>query len=284
MSDNDSVYEDPMYDILTQPIATHKWKNTTVSYYHEEARHAVANITTWSFNRNLNVAHKDAIKKALQKDIQSAHLMGTIQAVRDKKKQIRIINGQHRLKAIEDVIREDIDMKFSLKLMFEVYDIDVNDLEDITEDHKDIDALFKTANKSLNFDLKDDINVICRNIVVQSKKDKVLGQCIIDKKEGTVHKPKFVTKDYYEIFKEAYPSGGWGMDAEEIVKRIKEINVYISMLSNKQLFGSDIVSIQKQNQLSRARKLNFYLNIDSKYSPSVWIQWLKTGVPKTLPK
>lgn len=205
--------------------------------------------------------------------------MGTIQVVRDMKKQIRVINGQHRLKAIEDVIRDDIDMICSFKIMFEVYDININDLEDVTEDHSEIETLFKTANHTLNFDLSDDINIVCREIVINAKRDKILGNGIVDKKEGTVHKPKITMKDFYEILKKSYPHGGWELETLLVVNKLKQINVHISMMSNKELFGRDNPSEKKLKQLQKARKLNFYLNIDSRFPPEVWIHWIKNGVP-----
>lgn len=289
--DHSSVYEDAMTEsdigeIFSRPVATQKWKNRIVSYYHEDARHAVANITSWSFNRTLNLAHKDSIKKAIKKNSITPHLMGTIQVVRDKKKQIRVINGQHRLKAIEEIFKDDVDMKYSFKIMFEVYDLEISDLEDVTEDQKDIDTLFKTANHTLNFELKDDINILCRDIVRFAKKDPILGAGIDDTKPDgkKVHRPKILMKDLYEVLKSGYPNGGWNMDAHDIVTRIKEINNHISNMSNDQIFGVQTKTERNKvlSQLKRARDSNFFLNLKSKYTPDVWVKWIKDGIPNVV--
>ena len=203
--------------------------------------------------------------------------MGTIQCVRDRKKHVRVVNGQHRLQAILEILREDTDMKFNMPLMFEVYDIPIDDLQNINIDFTEIEQIYETANKSLIFTASNDKDIFCRFIVKAMQRDSLLCKGLIDKDDGKVYRPRILVKELYEALKEYLPDGYQNMSVDDILSQIKHINVDISLMSLKQLFGrsDDQLAKSKLSQYNKAKNINFFLNLDGKFQPSVWISMLK---------
>jgi hypothetical protein len=263
-------------DIFRHPIASQVWKNDTherfVHYYFMSIRDVAPHLMTWCFNRKLDKEHKDNIKKDLLSQTHP-HLMGTIQVVRDKQKKCKVVNGQHRLKAIQEIIQDDLNMTFHMNVMFEVYDLPVQNIDDIEENMEDIEMIFKTANKSLNFVPEDDHDLFCRKIVTQMASDPLLKKGIVDRSIGNVNRPKILMKDLYEDLKTYLPSD-LGTSIEDILIAIKKINVDLSMKTIKDMYGRVQPAIRKMRQHEKAKQMGFYLNLDGRFPPSVWIPML----------
>lgn len=258
--------------LFKTPLFTFVWeKGCTISLYVENVRTVAPYLNIWSYNRKLNKEHKDKIKEALVD--RHPYFLGSIQVVRDRSNNMRVINGQHRLKAIEEKIIVDIDMEFNMDIIFEVIDIPLEDMDNIEEDTSVIDELFKKANISLNMVPEDDKDIFCKKLVNAMVEDNLLKKGIKDKTTGSVYRPRIVKKDLYEAFKEYIPDDH--LTIENCIKRIKEINNGISRMSDKDLFGRINPSESKLKQRERAIKIGFYLNIDSTMKPETWIKLLK---------
>lgn len=266
---SESEDEEETFDIFQNPLCTQKWNNTAVTYHFLSIRDIAPYLSTWCFNRRIDEDHVESIKKALQNQC-NPHLMSTIQLIKDKNNNCRVINGQHRIRAIQDIIREDLDMKFQMNMMFEVYDID--DLDDI---NANIENLFKIANNSLNYKPEDDHEILCRQIVAAMMQDPVLKNGIVDKTTGRVNKPRIEAKILFESLKSFFPSEkAKHMEVSEIIHRIKKMNVQISTTPYITLFGRYQPAVSKQKQFEKATKIGFYLNIECKMSPDVWMDML----------
>lgn len=259
------------YDAFTDPIATQKWNDHTVSYYFKSIRDVAPYLSTWRFNRKINEDHKNTLKAALIAT-PHPHLMGTIQVMRDKKGNCRVMNGQHRIVATLEILEADINMEFNMNIMFEVYDTSINDLNDYA-DHEDAEQLFKIANTSLALEPEDEHDVFCRKLVNAMGQDKVLSKGLVDKTVGTVHRPRIVTKTMFELFKQHLPSNH-GMEISDIINKMKQINVQFSLMPNVELFGRHQPADAKQKQRAKAHQIGFFLNLDCKYTPADWIPWL----------
>jgi hypothetical protein len=262
-------------DIFTTPLASQKWADKEVSYHFMPIRDVAPYLAVWRFNRAVDEAHKDKIKAALVNNKSSPHLMGTIQVMRDRKKNCRIMNGQHRIIAALQVLHDDINMEFDMKFMFEVYDVPCDDLNMFIL-NKDIDELFKLANTSLAVKQEDDHDIFCKQIVIEMGQDKVLSKGLVDKPEGNVWKPRVLVKEMFELFKTHLPHNH-GLTTVEIVKRMKQLNVKLSLMSDADLFGRNTPAKHKQNQRKRAHNIGFFLNLDSNFSPNVWIPALTSN-------
>lgn len=270
--EEENVQETVLFD--ETPLARQSWNDKTCSYYFKQIREVAPFLSTWSFNRNLNVDHKNSLKSSLLQS-SNPHLMGTIQCVRDQQQHIRVINGQHRLQALLEVLREDLTMTFNMGVMFEVYDIPIDDMRNIDIDVHTIEEIYETANKSLAFNPEQETDLYCRFIIKAMNQDPVLKKGLVDKDDGKVYRPRILSKQLYEEFK-AYISPQLKLPVPEVIQRIKQINVDLSLMSSKQLFGrsKETLGKSKAAQRERAAKIQFFLNLDSKYPPSVWIQWI----------
>lgn len=277
-SNNESDYSseedaDTPFDTFNKPIAIQKWgDDVVVSYHFLSIRDVAQYLSSWCFNRKLEEAHKDAIKAELFKN-DNPHLMGTVQLVRDKKLNCRILNGQHRIKAIQEIIKEDIDMKFQMNVMFEVYDVNIEDIDDLGSSHQLVETMFKIANNSLNIKPEQDHDLLCKKIVVAMMNDNVLKKGIVDKTNGTVHKPRILAKHLFESFK-SFLQPNITLSVPEILIRIKQINVDISTMPFVKLFGRQTPAQQKIKQFEKAKEIGFFLNLNGKMSPDVWMDMI----------
>ena len=189
ISDNESEYDsdsesdnDKQFNVFQKPLCVQQWgENIVVSYYFLSIRDVAPHLSSWCFNRKMADQHKNNIKKDLLSQA-NPHLLGSIQVIRDKKLNCRIINGQHRLSVIQEIIKEDIDFNFQMNLMFEVYDCNIEDIDDLSdvEMHKNIEAIFKIANNSLNMKPEQDHDILCKHIVIAMMNDPLLKKGIFD--------------------------------------------------------------------------------------------------------
>lgn len=256
-------------DSLTKP---QEWENgITVHYYLETARRIVRQLNNWSFNRNLNKAHVKQIKDALVKQ-KSPHLMGTIQIVRDIGGKCKVINGQHRLQAVKEILELDVDHKFNLTIMCEVYNLPIQDMDDAEDETAMVDKLFKTANANLNFKAEDDHELFCKQVVQAMRKEVVFKEGLVNKTTGTVYKPRLLEKDLFEAFKEHLVRK---YTVQETVKKIKDLNMKLGTKTNLEMFGRNKLTPKQVTQMTKAEKIGFYLNVaTSKYPPEVWIKMI----------
>lgn len=258
-------YIDPIFN---NPIAI----NHNISYYLKDTKTICRFLSSWCFNRKIDQQHKDKIKEEI-KSQSNHHLMGSIQIVRDQMNQIRVINGQHRLKAIEEIIREDLDNTFEMKILFECYDLEIKDITDPNEEEQEeIEKLFKTANKSLNMNPEEDHDIFCKKLIQLLCKDPILGKGIIEvSKSEKVTKGKILKKEMFEMLKEHMIIRSESVD--QVLLRIKEINKKISMMENKDLFGRDKPGKDRLRKLTYAQDLGFFLNFDEHYAiPEKWLK------------
>ena len=263
--EDDIEYTDIIFD---DPIAI----NHNISYYLKDSNKICRFLSSWCFNRKIVQQHKNKIKEEIKSQL-NHHLMGSIQVVRDKMNQIRVINGQHRLKAIEEIIREDLDNTFEMKILFECYDLEIKDITDPNEEEQEeIEKLFKTANKSLNMNPEEDHDIFCKKLIQLLCKDPILGKGIIEvSKSEKVTKGKILKKEMFEMLKEHLNIRSESVD--HVLLRIKEMNKKISMMENKELFGRDKPGKDRLRKLTYAQDLGFFLNFDEHYAiPEKWLK------------
>lgn len=272
-NDDDYFSDDScVQDVFMTPVAEQTWGKMRVSFYFKPVREVAPHLTTWRFNRKVNQEHKNALKMALREN-PHPHFMGTIQVIRDKKGNCRIMNGQHRIIASLEVLEEDLDMNFNMNLMFEVYDVPYENLNDFTLQNDDVDELFKIANTSLAMMPEDEHDNFCKQLVIAMGNDKVLKKGVVDKSTGAVRRPRILVKDMYEYLKECLPTNH-GLSTDEIIQRMKHINVKLSLMDNKTLFGRASPAQTKMEQRRKAHDVGFFLNLDCKYTPREWIPWI----------
>jgi len=268
----EKVEDSSEYSLFDNPIESSIWYVTPdnpvrVEYHSIFARQIIGYLNVWCFNRRIDNEHKDKIKASIKK---SRHLMGTIQAVCDKNSNIRIVNGQHRLKAIEEIFIDDSNFDFDIKIFLEVYRLPDIDLENFNEDFSIVEKIFELANDTLNIKPKDDKEIFCRNIVSRMRRDEILSRGINDKEKP--NRPYVSAKSLYEDLLKYLPPTN-DMTDEQVVLRIKKINSELRNMSHDTLFGPQRKQEREKSLVHRKRteKLKFYLNMNCLYPPEVWI-------------
>lgn len=184
------------------------FKNSNVSIYKTTARKLIPNVKLWSFQRPINENHVNALEQNL---ILHNHFIGTFKIVKDKEKNVRLIDGQHRFESIKR--RMEKDSKFDIDIIIELYETDHIDSEYTIN-------LFNKANSSLNItetDLPDKIateivNKLCEKYnkcehckmnfsICKCKKSMNRTEMIVEKKEGKINRPRIDKKDLYLCLK-----------------------------------------------------------------------------------
>lgn len=262
-------------DIFNTPLSVGKYgDNMNVSYYFKNIRQIIPELINFSFNRELNEKHKNKIKDDLLKQ-KCPHLMGSIQIIKDLSNNYRVINGQHRLFAIKEILDSDTNMNFNINILFEVYDVNLIDINSIENNYENINDLFEKANNSLNFKALDDRDLFIRSLLLEIKKDPILGPGIVEKDKGRVNKPRILLKNLFELFKVHFKIDN-KLSIDKIVEKIKIINNTLSLKNYNEFYGTEKVHEKKLKQRNKAFNIGkgFYLNLDSKFPPEVWIKMI----------
>ena len=263
--------EDPkIRDVVRAPLIRKTvFRNTTFELYVCDARTLFRLVDNWSFNRSVRDHHVQSIYNDL-KNMRHPHLLGTIKIVRNPEKEHRIIDGQHRLLAIRQILEEDEAMTWNMDVVVEMYEVD-----DIKYGSEVFDLYIK-ANRNMNMDPEDSLDMEIINIVNGMCQDKILSMGIVDKQDGSVYRPRISKKDLYEQFKDHYKPLE-KIKVEHIVHKVKEINRKLGLVSHRNMFGER--SVQRvSHQKRKADELKFYLNMaESKYPPKIWIPFIYKG-------
>lgn len=209
----------------------------------------------WSFNRKVNVEHYLNISNDLQK-MKNKHLMGTIKLVIDENYNIKIIDGQHRIKAIEEYLLNNPNSNFDH--LCEVYK--VSDVNYDTE----ILNLFQNANKNLNVKNSDIPCKILIDTIDKLKKD--YPKCIKDdinnsfSKTKKVNRPNVTSKELYIIIQSSNIISEYNLDENKLYNKIKEYNLSIgSSWTIQELCGNNTKT--SQNVYKKANRYQFYLGL-----------------------
>jgi hypothetical protein len=199
------------------------------------------------------------------------HLLGSIKVVRNRNKEHRIIDGQHRLLAIRQILEEDETMTWNMDVIVEIYEVD-----DIEHGNEVFD-LYMKANKNVNVVPEDSLDMDVINIVNGLCHDKILSAGIVDKQDGSVYRPRISKKELYEHFKDHFKPQE-KMKVDHVIDKVKEINRKIGLMSHRSMFG-ERNSNRIRNQKRKADDLKFFLNMaESKYPPSIWIPFIYKDV------
>lgn len=233
-----------------------KYSNGDMSINVVDARKFVISNKNWIFNREVNNEHVSNLKRELLK-ANSPHLIGTFKLVVEKKSSplvARIIDGQHRFMAIQQIM--DTDTKFNLDIVLEVYY--VNDING-----PDVWLLFQKANNVLNVQEVDKI-VSSASYIVTELSNKFSHNIREPKgKTGRINFPSINSRLLFEKLKKSdifdYKS------KEEVFNLIIEKNLELSKKDVK-----DYITIFGKEKFEKAYKKCYkdgcYLGLNEKFT------------------
>ena len=277
-SDSDSSDNDePIYEIdqiLCNPI----YSNSIYKMYMISSNDLLKIERHWGFNRDLDIKHYVQISDDLLK-MKTPFLMGSIKIVRDNYKNIKIIDGQHRIKAIKEILLNNPSFVFDVQC--DVYTVNnCNYDSEITE-------LFKMANSNLNVKKSD----IPENILIETidklKKDYPLHikdrTDTVKSKTGKVKRPNVTKDELYNIIKDSNIIEECNLTEIQLYNKIKEYNLQIGAHNTMiELCGDN--SKTSQNVYTKAKKSNFYLGLNRRQNKlsNDWIYSIKQSLSLSL--
>jgi hypothetical protein len=217
-------------------LRTLLFDNDMFKIYQTSSRDFVNNIKMWSCQRDLNSLH---VKNLEQSILDRGYLLGTFKVIRDKNGEIRLIDGQHRVNALQNIM--DNDTKFDCDSIIELYEVDSFEDEEATK-------LFFDANNTLNITGKDTTNFILQSILQHFVKE--YPDIIIDVKEGKrCNRPRINKRLFVRKLKELVLN----YDQETIINTISEYNKKMGRMSKEVLirkcgsYSNRMYDIAKEN-------------------------------------
>lgn len=227
----------------------------------------------WIYNRDINLERVDEIYNS----IKDKSMCGwTLHAFEDNKKNIRLLDGQHRYEAIKRYLSEyDIYNMCALELTIWIYMI-----TDEESNEDELIDLFKiiNSNKQINdYELPSKRKLELTRMI---SNDPILSKGIKkDEKTSTSNQPYIHIKEFKVIVDKIlrdFPE----LSNDEILINIKIINNRIRYLATeanfKLLFGKKEKTDKRLALLNKCHDLNFYLNIrEGCYHRDIWIKFVK---------
>ena len=231
-------------------------------------------VDPFSFNRTVNDIHIKKIKEDLLA-MKVPHLFGTFTIVHNiTTNEYRLIDGQHRVKAFSQILLDDIENKWELPCNSVIYSFD---------DHVNIEKssiarhLFKIANKTFSFDIDNhSINDYISEIIDILTEDPVFKSNIIT----SGNRPRIMKNELYkELVTHFKPIKQ--IPVKEVINYFKLKNNHISLMNVNKLFGTQKKVEKYQTQYDKAKKYNFFLNLEV-YPPEKWIKELVLSINSDL--
>jgi hypothetical protein len=243
-SDNESVEEDFLNCMM--------YEDDYVKFYSSDARDFIPNIKLWSSQRSVNQKHIDELVECLKK---RNHFIGTFKIVRDKQKNMRLIDGQHRFLAIKKMMEHD--SSFNMNIVIELYETDNLD-SDYTIN------LFKEANLCLNVSDADLPNIIANKII--KKLCDQFPNMIIDIKDGKrCNRPRINKREFYMKLKEYIQETHKTED--EVLQQILAKNIDYGLRGRQTFKQASIAMFEK------CKETGFYLGLDHNFEWMNYIEW-----------
>lgn len=253
-------------DILSEGTLLEKreaFDGIPMALYSFDARRICQHLDVWAFNRVVNEEHVNNMHLNLLKQ-KHPHFMGTIKAIMDNDNDtLQITDGQHRLHVMNKYFNGDVEVK-DFKVLVEVYHVPSIDDPIVFE-------LYRIANLNLNVKMEDDVNMFLAQVVNALAADPSLSKGIVDRNIGKVNKPRIAKKQLYEHFKEHFKTKDMKLSVDDIVNRVKALNVMIYEKPHSEVYGRKDPAEKHRIQRARAENYRFYLNMNGRFGPEKWI-------------
>lgn len=249
------------------------FENMIHEKYHLSSSKLIVNIAQWEYNRLIDNDHVTKLKNEL-KNMVYPHFFGSIKIAYINSDKIKLLDGGHRCAAICELMKEN--------KTFDMYlDVDLYKINNIEESDCDLDLLDIFLKMNSNKQIKKEdipenkiVEIINMMIEKWSKNIKV-----DESKEA--YRPNITKRELYQKLKVLNTDFTVkNKSSKEIFENICLINDKISKMSLYKLFGRNTVSQKKLSAYERAKKHDFYLNLDCQYDIDTWISLI--GKPQTI--
>lgn len=218
----------------------------------------------WSYNRGIDIKHYEKISDELQK-MKKPFLIGSIKIVKDSMNNFRIIDGQHRIKAIREAKLNKPDFIIT-HLQVDVYPVaDCNY-------NCEISTLFKLANSNKNVSESEIPNDIIIK-AIDKLKTRHFPKKILDKKKGQrANHPNITTNELYECIKESNIIIEYKLDEKGLIDAIVNYNIKCCSSTFEEMF---LKNNKKNKELfERAKRNKFFLGLKRGPNRCLMYDWI----------
>ena len=255
------------YVLGTPLYSSTVFEDIAYSKYVCDFRKIAPNVQNWAYNRKVDMKHVDNLFSHLT-EMKHPHLIGSLKLVRDTATDtLTLLDGQHRVMAMLKLMQHDPHVKMDVEVdVYNIANIETSDIE--------LQELFLKANNNRNV-LVDDLPEK-KVIEIINKMIEIWPQNIKTKDDKGAIKPNVTKKELYEHLKQRFNAcpALCKKTPQEVLKSIVNINLQLRLKPLKELFGREAPSKRKVSMYERAKKHDFFLNLDCKYNLEKWVQML----------
>ena len=259
---------------LRSSVDFEKWDehNAHVFTRSAMAKDIIPLLRNWDYNRSLDEQHKNDIKDALYAQ-KYPYINGIIKVVVDDAFRPIVIDGQHRLVAIQEIISERPD--YNIKLLFNIFKL--LDIPDITSCSKTvyekISELYKIINMSMPIDRFHSKELKAVEITEEMGIHPSLKDGIVRHPTGSsVHKPRISYKSLKDTIFKYLPDDCKHIDSKVFTRKTVGKNTELSLMSAEEIYGRINPAKEKLRHYDKAKNKKFFLNLDGAASPDTWIK------------
>lgn len=226
-----------------------------------KASKLVPNIMSWAYNRDVDTEHVRKLQDELM-SMTHPHFIGSVKLVCSSEDRMgfKLLDGQHRIMALANIMKVKPDFDMSVDVDMYCTSDDMSTLE-----------LFIKSNNNKNVDVMD---IPDRKII------EIVELCIkfwpeYIKTDDTkrANRPNIHKRALYNAIRgvaDKHPD--W--TPKQWARRIYEMNDSLRTKPLVELFGTDKLPRQKLTTYERARKNDFFLNLDCVFCIDKWVHLL----------
>jgi hypothetical protein len=187
------------------------FENAHVKLYVTRAKKFVTTVKVWIGQRPLN---RDHVMKLAKEFTKQGHVMGTFKVVRSEDGKIQLLDGQHRVSAINEILK--LQPEFNCDLIIELYETDRLESNSTLK-------LFEKANNVLNVKPEDISHKSALSVVDKlSSQFKLVFKDVEDGKRCI--RPYIDKRKLFEKLKKAFEDHD--IDEDSLYRQIMERNEY----------------------------------------------------------
>lgn len=215
-----------------------------VRIYVSEARRLISNVSHWQFNRALDEVHVDNLEKVIKEGI---NLEGSIDLL-ESKEGLCVVNGQHRVEALQRILNKDDTFKHDLIL--NVHPVETFDCERANE-------IFRATNNIKNVETRDKPQEKIQNVckMIQNR----YPNAITENKSGKAKLHRMDLKELYNILQYNDECNNLDKKEDELFQKFIDLNTKLSNTSYKDLLGRK--TDKKDKLYDGACRENFYFGL-----------------------
>ena len=215
-----------------------------VRIYVSEARRLISNVSHWQFNRALDEVHVDNLEKVIKEGI---NLEGSIDLL-ESKEGLCVVNGQHRVEALQRILNKDDTFKHDLIL--NVHPVETFDCERANE-------IFRATNNIKNVETRDKPQEKIQNVCKMIKNR--YPNAITENKSGMAKLHRMDLKELYNILQYNDECNNIDKKEDELFQKFIDLNTKLSNTSYKDLLGRK--TDKKDKLYDGACRENFYFGL-----------------------